>query len=120
MITKFRGAFFFFLLNSVFSVNASEQGDRVELRAETWDMPRHGEALLNVPELSTIVKGWMRDTRQKIELRYPGGEAGELWVEELRGWLVSLGVPSKAILLTPGSDAEDIINMGLIKVVRNK
>jgi len=109
-----------FLLNCVFFVNAFAQADRVELRAETWDMPRHGEALLAVPELSTIVKAWMGDTQQKIELRYPGGEEGELWVEELRGWLVSLGVPSSAILLTPGSDAEDIINMVLIKVVRNK
>jgi len=108
------------LLNSVFSINAFAQGDSVKLHAETWDVPRHGEVLLNIPELSTIVKQWMKNTHQKIELRYPGGEEGELWVEELKGWLVSLGVPSSVILLSPGSEAEDIINMVLIEAVKSK
>lgn len=108
------------LLNCVLSINAYAQADSVELRAETWDISRHGEVLLNVSELSTIVKRWMENTQQKIELRYPGGEEGELWVEELKGWLVSLGVPSNVILLSPGSDAEDIINMVLIEAVKSK
>jgi len=87
------------------------------LRAETWDIPRHGEALLNVAELSSVMQTWMADTKQKIELRYPGGEEGELWVEELKDWFVSLGVPSDVIQVAPGSNAEDIINIVIIKTV---
>jgi len=90
----------------------------IELRAETWDIPRHGEALLNVPELSSIMQQWMSEPGQILELRYPGGEEGELWVEELKDWFVSLGVPSGAIQLTQGSKAEDIINMVIIKTVK--
>lgn len=120
MIIKYVALSCFLLFNCVFSINAFAQNDSVELRAETWDIPRHGEVLLNVPELSTIVRQWMKSPQQSIELRYPGGEEGELWVEELKGWLVSLGVPSNVILLSPGSDARDVINMVLIEDVKNK
>ena len=120
MIFRRLAVILLFLLNCVFSINAFAQGDSIKLHAETWDVPRHGEVLLNIPELSTIVRQWMENTQQNIELRYPGGEEGELWVEELKGWLVSLGVPSNVILLSPGSEAEDIINMVLIEAVKSK
>jgi len=100
------------------SVNVAADDFNVALRAETWDIPRHGEALLKVPELSSVMQKWMLDPQQKIELRYPGGEEGELWVEELKDWFVSLGVPSNAIQLSPGSKAEDIINIVLINTVK--
>ena len=90
-------------------------GLSTELRSETWDTSRHGEVILKMPELSEIVKKWMLDPQQLIELRYPGGEEGELWVEELKDWMVALGVPSSAVQLSPGSAAEDIINIKLIK-----
>ena len=102
------------------SISVFAQDANVDLPAETWDMQRHGEALLKVPELSTIMKKWMTDPRQIIEFRYPGGEEGELWVEELRDWYIALGVPSDAIQLSLGSDAEDIINIVLIKLEKKK
>ena len=102
-------------LSLLISINVAAQGDNIELRAETWDIPRHGEALLRVPELSMVMHKWMKNPAKVIELRYPGGEEGELWVEELKGWFVSLGVPSRVIQLTPGSNAEDIINIVIIK-----
>lgn len=109
-----------YLLILIIPVNVSAQSVNIQLRAETWDIPRHGEALLKVPELATILQKWMLNPQQKIELRYPGGEEGELWVEELKDWLVSLGVPSNAIQVSPGSDAEDIINMVLMSTVKKQ
>jgi len=97
----------------------SAQGPGIELQAETWDVSRHGELLIKIPELTTIINRWSEDTGQKIELRYPGGEEGVLWVEELMGRLVSLGVPSSAIQLLPGSSAEDIIHVVLIEAIKN-
>jgi len=92
----------------------------VALRAETWDISRHGEVLLKVPVLAQIINKWMQNSQQKIELRYPGGEEGELWVEELKGWLVSLGVPSKVIQISPGSHAEDVIDIVLLELQNKK
>ena len=50
-----------------------------------------------------------------IELRYPGGEEGEFWVQQLADWLVSLGIPSDRLVAIPGSGAGDSIKFALIK-----
>lgn len=118
MIFKF--IFACLTLSLLISINVYAQDVSIELRAESWDIPRHGESLLTVPELSKVMQKWMTDPSKKIELRYPGGEEGELWVEELKDWFVSLGVPSSIIQLSPGSHAEDIINIVIIKAEKSK
>ncbi len=116
----FKGGIKFILLvvGLLISINGSARDVNIELHAETWDIPRHGETLLKVPELASVMQKWMANPQQKIELRYPGGEEGELWVEELKDWFVSLGVPSGLIQAFPGSHAEDVINIVLIKMVK--
>jgi len=116
----FSTAFSKLALALLLSFNVVAENFNIELRAETWDVPRHGEALLKDPELSSVMQKWMLNPQQKIELRYPGGEEGELWVEELKDWFVSLGVPSHMIQLSPGSNAEDIINIVLINTVKKR
>ena len=86
----------------------------VSLRAELWDMPRHGESLIKQPDLGKIVHNWKEHPDQIIEIRYPGGEEGEVWVRELMDWLVALGIPSSAMTYLPGSGAEDLINLVLV------
>jgi hypothetical protein len=108
---------YFFLTGLFLSGGLAAQNVNMSLHAETWDIPRHGEALLKISGLSSIILQWMELPEQKIELRYPGGEEGELWVEELRDWFISLGVPSRAIQVTPGSNAGDIINIVLVDTV---
>lgn len=115
MIFRLQFKVFILAISLLISINVFAQDVNIELRAETWDIPRHGETLLEVPELSSVMQKWMADPQQKIELRYPGGEEGELWVEELRDWFVALGVPSSVIQVSPGSIAEDIINIVLFK-----
>jgi len=116
----FKVIFACLILSLLISINVYAQDVNIELRAESWDIPRHGETLLTVPELSMVMQKWMIDPSRKIELRYPGGEEGELWVEELKDWFVSLGVPSSIIQLAPGSNAEDIINIVIVKADKSK
>ena len=104
----------FFLISS----NLNAQTFEIQLQAEAWDVSRHGELLIKMPELSTMINKWSENTAQKIELRYPGGEEGVFWVEEFIGRLVSLGVPSSAIHPLPSSGAEDIIHVVLIEAVK--
>ena len=85
------------------------------LKAEQWELTRNGEALLSVPVLHTVINAWLQDKQKKIEIQYPGGEEGELWVQELADWLVSLGIPSTDIVASPGSGADDIIKFDLIQ-----
>ena len=93
------------------------EGISVKLKAEQWDIPRHGEALLKQQELGKIVRHWLEQPEATIEIRYPGGEEGELWVRELMDWLIALGIPSAAMSRIPGSGAEDVINMVLVRPV---
>lgn len=86
----------------------------VRLKAEQWDIPRHGETLLKQPELGKIVRHWLDQPQATLEIRYPGGEEGELWVRELMDWLISLGIPSSAMNRIPGSGAEDVISIVLV------
>ena len=102
------------------TINSFAQPNSVVLTHGAWEIPRHGEVMLKMGELSSIVLQWQSSPDRSIELRYPGGEEGELWVEELKDWLVSLGVPSGKILISPGSDGKDVINISLIEVVRNQ
>ena len=87
----------------------------LQLQAEQWELTRSGETVLSLPVLNQLVNEWLRDKSRIIEIRYPGGEEGELWVQELTDWMVSLGIPSKKIVNVPGSGADDIIKFALIK-----
>ncbi|RKZ69700.1 MAG: hypothetical protein DRQ44_02705 [Gammaproteobacteria bacterium] len=85
------------------------------LYAEQWEIVRTGESILSLPILNKIINAWLNDRQKKIEIQYPGGEEGEFWVQELTDWLVSLGIPSNHMVISPGSGADDVINFTLIK-----
>ncbi len=85
------------------------------LHAEQWELARSGESILSLPILNEVMNAWLQDKVKKIEIRYPGGEEGEFWVQQLSDWLVSLGLPSERMVLTPGSGADDVIRFDLIK-----
>lgn len=85
------------------------------LYAEQWEISRSAETVLFLPALNQIVNDWLDRRQMKIEIQYPGGEEGELWVHELTDWLVSLGIPSDYLVVIAGSGADDVINFTLIK-----
>ncbi len=99
--------------------NAIASPIEVELRAEQWELARNGERLLGNEGLADVVNGWSRDRSQKIELQYPGGEEGELWVFQLMDWLVALGIPSTNLVAVPGSGQEDVIRLRVIRSGEN-
>ena len=84
------------------------------LHAEQWELSRQGERILAIDGIAETVRSWMADQNQSIELQYPGGEEGELWVHELMDWLVALGVPSDSFVAVPASGQEDIIRLRTI------
>jgi hypothetical protein len=94
---------------------ASVEDTTLVMHAEQWESARHGERLLQLPVLQQVVSQWSAHAGQKIELRYPGGEEGELWVEALRDWLISLGIASKYLVAVPGSGDADMIRFAIIK-----
>jgi len=85
------------------------------LNAEQWELARSGESMLAVPILNKVAVSWLKNRDKIIEIQYPGGEEGEFWVQELMDWLVALGIPTEKMLPTPGSGADDVIKLSLVR-----
>ena len=89
------------------------------LLAEQWEVGQDGNQILQIPVLKSLMQKWVQqydaNNVLRIELQYPGGEEGELWVQELADWLVSMGLPSKYIFMVPGSGTVDKIKLTLVR-----
>lgn len=83
----------------------------MSIDAEEWARPRSGEMIATMPVIREVVTTWMKMKNADITIRYPGGETGIIWAQELRDWLVSLGVESNALILSVGSSAEDRLDL---------
>lgn len=81
------------------------------ITAEEWARPRSGERLVQMPAIKRTVRAYLGEDAQRILIRHPSGEEGVLWAEELRGWLVALGVPSEDVSVQPLSSQADAIEL---------
>ena len=86
-----------------------------ELRAAQWEAVTTANQLLDIKELRLIVNEWSMEEEGYIELQYPGGEEGELWVYQLMDRLVALGIPSANLVSVPGSGTSDVIRIQIVK-----
>jgi len=73
-----------------------------DITADEWSRPRSAEMLIQIPALSKIILAFNQQPTQRLLVRYPGGEEGLLWANELKDWLVSLGIPSARIHMQSG------------------
>ena len=103
-----------FVLLNMASPALFAEPEVVVITAEQWAIPRHGERIIKMPEIKKIVHLWHQNTQQIIEISYPGGENGELWLTELNDWLIALGVSSANINSIAGSGSKDIIKLTVI------
>jgi len=97
---------------SLLALPAVALGDaRFVLEGGDWARPRSGDMVTALPAVRQAVRAWSQAPSAALELRHPRGERGLLWAEELRDWLVALGVPGAAVELTPASDLEDALHL---------
>ena len=101
------------LLGLMLSTLASEANTTriFSLSADAWARPRSGQMVPQLDAVRQAINYWETGTNAAIMLSYPGEDSGEIWAAELRDWLVSLGIPSDKIILAPGFQAEDQINI---------
>lgn len=86
-------------------------GETWEITASEWARPRHGDWLVSQPALTAAIEQFQHTPNARLEIRYPGGDEGVLWAEELQAWLVALGVASDRIERVPGSGAADRVQI---------
>jgi hypothetical protein len=85
-----------------------------QLDAADWSRPRHGEWLAGHPPLVAAIDALQQSPDAVLQIRYPGGDEGVLWAEELQAWLVALGLESNRIETLPGSAAADAIQLEVV------
>ncbi|MCW8827920.1 MAG: hypothetical protein OQK94_02565 [Gammaproteobacteria bacterium] len=86
-------------------------GESWEISASEWSRPRHGDWLVRQPALVAAIEQLQRVPTTRLQIRYPGGDEGVLWAEELQSWLVALGLESDRIERVPGSGTADHIQI---------
>ena len=84
------------------------------LHANEWAVPKSATTLLNMSAISHSMKLLKKDEKNNLVIRYPGGDEGTLWANELRSWLIALGLSSSRIDLIPGSADPDIIELEVL------
>lgn len=81
-----------------------------EVTAEQWSRPRSAAMVVALPGVRECVARWQQDPRQRLVIVHAAGEEGALWANELRDWLVALGVPGARLQLRAvGADAERVL-----------
>lgn len=84
------------------------------LTASEWSRPRSGTALVEMQPVADAVRAWQAaDEGARLMLVHAGGEEGSLWAAELRDWLIALGLPPDAVVLAPGGQPADRLEIRL-------
>ncbi len=101
------------LLCSGLFVNALAASDAriFTLSADDWARPRSGAVIPQMAPVKLAIDYWDTSNNAMIRLSHPGEDSGEIWAAELRDWMISLGVPSDYIELSPGLQAQDEIRI---------
>lgn len=84
-----------------------------QLDGTEWARPRSAATVAAMPPVAAAVRDWSRTRGAELVLQYPRGEAGLLWAEELRDWLVALGVPADAMALQASGTASDALFLSI-------
>lgn len=81
------------------------------LHANEWSVPKKTSTLLAMPAIYKSMRKLHNDSKSILKIKYPGGDEGTLWVNELRSWLVALGLSSNRIELAQGSAISTTIEL---------
>jgi hypothetical protein len=83
--------------------------ETVEITSTDWARPRSGDRVISFEVLQGVINHLEQRPKSVVTIHYAGGDEGLLWAEELRGWLVALGLTGDRIILLPGLAEHDRI-----------
>lgn len=103
-----------FTILILFFVKNTFAADVELLHANEWSVPKKTTTLLAMPAINKSMKKLQVSTTSILKIKYPGGDEGTLWVNELRSWLVALGLSSERIELIQGSAISTTIELEVL------
>ena len=84
------------------------------LHVNEWSVPKQTVTVLAMPAINKSMRELEKDTNSLLKIKYPGGDEGTLWANELRSWLVALGLSSSRIELIQGSAISTTIELEVL------
>ena len=84
--------------------------------ADVWASPRSGLSVRNMVGVAEAVKRLNSTDSAQLQVHFPQGENGSLWADELRAWLVSLGLESSRIQLYPDASSDHGLTLRVAEV----
>jgi len=102
-----------FLIFNIFATNVFA-ADVELLGANEWSVPKQANTILAIPAIHNSMEKLQINVNSRLNIKYPGGDEGTLWVNELRSWLIALGLSSSRIELVPGSAISTTIELEVI------
>lgn len=84
------------------------------LHAKEWSVPKQASTILLMPAINNSMQKLKKDVSTTLKIKYPGGDEGTLWANELRSWLIALGLSSNRINLIPGSAISTTIELEVL------
>jgi len=103
----------FFFITNVFATQVFAAEIQL-LQANEWSVPKQAAIILAMPAIQKSMEKMQNNVNSTLNIKYPGGDEGTLWVNELRSWLIALGLSTNRIELVPGSAISTTIELEVI------
>jgi hypothetical protein len=100
-------------LSPIFPRVAMADAGAVSISADDWARPRSAARVVQLPGLGAVLAAFERQPQGRLVIHHAGGDDGSLWAEELRSWLVALGIPSSRIALQSDAAEPDRLTLAL-------
>lgn len=76
--------------------------------SELWGAPRSGQALRDHPQLKKAFAVYFQLTQPHVRLHHHKRDESSAQAEELRGWLIALGIDAERIELVEDSPTDQL------------
>ena len=85
------------------------------LPVEFWLAPRSGQAVRAQPQLQQALTAYLQSERARIRVHHQKRDESIAQAEELRGWLIALGVEAARLELTDENPL-DLIKLEIMEI----
>jgi len=86
----------------------SVQAQTFIVPAELWLAPRSGQAMRDNPQLSKAFAVYFQLAQPRVQLHHHKRDESSAQAEELRGWLIALGIDASRIELVDDSVTDQL------------
>jgi hypothetical protein len=103
------------LTGTILAVCACSAGGQSEVRAELWDRPRTGAAIVAEESVKRAVGALLAKPQSQLVIHHAAGQEPLSQAEELKAWLTALAIDGRRILLRSGLQAGAPVKLEVIE-----